>query len=51
VKEVSQAKMVFLVNQVIQDLKVKKDLALKENQAFQGEGERKETKVNLDVMV
>jgi uncharacterized protein (DUF2344 family) len=43
--------MVFLVNQAIQDLKVKKDSALKENLAFLGEEEKREKKVNLDVMV
>jgi hypothetical protein len=51
VREGSQDKMVSQVNQAIQDLKVKKDLVLKEKLAFLGEEERKETKVNLDVTV
>lgn len=43
--------MVFLVNQAIQGLKVKKGLVLKEKLAFLEEEERKETKANQGVMV
>ena len=43
--------MVYLVSQAIRDLKVKKASALKENLVFLDNKERKEIKVNLDVMV
>jgi hypothetical protein len=51
VTEDFQVRMVFLVNQAIQDQKVKRASALKENLVFLDDKERKETKVNLDVMV
>lgn len=43
--------MVYLVNQGIQDPKVKRASASKENLVFLGKKERQETKGNLDVMV
>jgi hypothetical protein len=48
VREDFQVKMVYLVNQAIQDLKVRKDSAVKENLVFLGIKERKEIKVNLE---
>jgi hypothetical protein len=51
VREDFQVRMVYLVSQAIQDLKVKKASALKGNLVFLGKEERKEIKVNRDVMV
>jgi len=51
VTEDFQVRMVYLVNQAIQDQKVNMASALKENLVFLDKEERKETKVNLDVMV
>jgi hypothetical protein len=51
VTEDFQVRMVYLVNQAIQDQKVKRASALKENLAFLDKEERKETKVTLDVTV
>jgi len=51
VTEDFQVRMVYLVNQAIQDQKVKRASALKENLVFLDNKERKGTKVNLDVTV
>jgi hypothetical protein len=51
VTEDFQVRMVYLVNQAIQDQKVKRASALKENLVFLDKEERKETKVSLGVMV
>jgi hypothetical protein len=51
VTEDFQVRMVYLVNQAIQDQKVKRASALKENLVLLDNKERKETKVNQDVMV
>jgi len=51
VTEDFQVRMVYLVNQAIQDQKVKRASALKENLVLLDKEERKETKVTLDVMV
>jgi hypothetical protein len=51
VTEDFQVRMVYLANRAIQDQKVKRASALKENPVFLDKEGRKETKVNLDVTV